>query len=151
MLNIQRGLYRAEGPAFGSKNALIRSPGDVSSGAVASSTLWCGSMARVTALEVGPEEAPCYRDAKHAASPKNYRNFVVFLCRLHTYLAGSPFMSVIQYTGVQQQRATSSTNGAWTIVLAMQKFATLYCPFWFGEQSARVSYRGRRGIVSLQM
>lgn len=108
-------------------------------------------MARVTLLEVGPEEAPCYRDAKHAASRKNYRSFVVFLCRLHTYLAGSSFMSVIQYTGVQQQRATSSTNGAWTIVLAMQKLATLYCPFWFGEQSARVIYRGRRGIGSLQM
>lgn len=60
------------------------------------------------------------------------------------YLIGSSFMSVIQYTGVQQQRAMSSTKGAWTIVLAMQKFATLYCPFCFaGVEESEWVARGR--------
>lgn len=45
-------------------------------------------------------------------------------------------MSVVQYTGVQQQTAMSSTNGAWTMALAMQNIATPYCPFY--RKSAEV-------------
>lgn len=44
-------------------------------------------------------------------------------------LSGASFMFVIQYTGVVQQMAISSTKGAWTRALAMQKLYTLYCPF----------------------
>lgn len=38
-------------------------------------------------------------------------------------------MSVIQYTGVEQQMAMRNTKGACTKQLATQKLATLYCPF----------------------
>lgn len=50
-------------------------------------------------------------------------------------------MSVMKYTGAAQHRAIMNTNGIWTTAFAMQKFATLYWPFW-PERAKKGERRG---------